>query len=168
MTLLLAEVLATAKIFGNDKTVTSNTDDNLWLEQGAKINLREGNNQAYINSNAIATTVTSGAGNDNVEVYDNANVTLNLGNGNNSALVQDGKHVITTGTGNDNVTLGAGIASSINVGDGDDNVIITKTQTNSSFSVSLGAGNDSLKVNGAGGAIKVGNSSGNDIFNLIN
>jgi len=168
MTLLLAEVLATAKIFGNDKTVTSNTDDNLWLEQGAKINLREGNNQAYINSNAIATTVTSGAGNDNVEVYDNANVTLNLGNGNNSALVQDGKHVITTGTGNDNVTLGAGIASSINVGDGDDNVTITKTQTNSSFSVSLGAGNDSLKVNGAGGAIKVSNLSGNDSINLLN
>ncbi|TXJ01990.1 MAG: calcium-binding protein, partial [Neisseriales bacterium] len=167
MTMLLAEALAAAKVFGNDKTVTSNGDDNLWLEQGAKINLREGNNQAYINSNGIATTVTSGAGNDNVEVYDNANVTLSLGNGNNSVLVKDGNHVITTGIGSDTVTLGAGV-SSLNVGDGNDNVTITKTQANSSFSVSLGAGNDSLKVNGAGGAIKVSNSSGDDIFNLAN
>lgn len=168
MTMLLAEALATtAKVFGNDKTVTSNADDNLWLEQGAKINLREGNNQAYINSNGIATTVTSGAGNDNIEVYDNANVTLNLGNGNNNALVKDGNHAITSGTGNDNIILGAGV-SNINVGAGNDNVTITKTQTSSSFSVSLGAGNDSLKVNGTGGAIKVSNSSGDDQFNLIN
>ncbi len=167
MTMLLAEALATAKVFGNDKTVTSNADDNLWLEQGAKINLREGNNQAYINSNGIATTVTSGAGNDNVEVYDNANVTLSLGNGNNSALVQDGNHVITTGIGSDTVTLGAGV-SSLNVGDGNDNVTITKTQVDSSFSVSLGAGNDSLKVNGAGGTVKVSNLSGDDTFNLAN
>ena len=167
MTMLLAEALATAKVFGNDKTVTSNADDNLWLEQGAKINLREGNNQAYINSNGIATTVTSGAGNDNVEVYDNANVTLSLGNGNNSALVKDGNHTINAGTGSDNLTLGAGV-SSLNVGDGNDNVTITKTQTNSSFNLALGAGNDSLKVNGAGGAIKVSNSSGDDVFKLAN
>ena len=167
MTLLLAEVLASAKVFGNDKTVTSNADDDLWLEQGTKINLREGNNQAYINSNGIATTVTSGAGNDNIEVYDNANVTLNLGNGNNNALVKDGNHAITAGTGNDNIVLGAGV-SNINVGAGDDNVAITKTQADSSFSVSLGAGNDSLKVNGASGTIKASNLSGDDIFNLTN
>ena len=128
------------------------------------------------NSLSLATSMTAGNGNSNINIGSN-NVAIALGNGNNNINAGNGNDPVTLGGGNNNVNLGNGNDavtagngnSNLNLGNGNDPVSIGSGNNN----VNVGNGNDPVTVGGGNNNINLGNGNdavtagnGNDNINL--
>lgn len=134
-----------------------------------------GDNDFYVdgNNNLLDTYITSGDGNNNIDVNNVRDVVINLGNGNNDVYINDayGDVVVTTGSGDDRVELdydGNIESAEINTGDGNDTIII---EDGINLSINAGAGDDSVwldmsDING-NGSIEVTLGAGDDLLTLF-
>ncbi len=106
----------------------------------------------------IATVISLGDGNDNLQLGNGFN-TVSVGNGNDNLQAGDGSNTLTLGNGNDNVLIGNGNYDTVALGNGNDNILIG----NGNFdAVSLGNGNDNVLIgNGNFDTVSLGNGNDN-------
>jgi Ca2+-binding RTX toxin-like protein len=115
-----------------------------------------GNDNIQLSSTlTIATVISLGNGNDNVQLGGGNNV-VTVGNGNDNIQAGSGNNVVTVGNGNDNIQLGAG-TNTVTLGNGNDNI-----QAGSGNNiVTVGNGNDNVQLGGGNNTVTLGNGNNN-------
>lgn len=144
----LAAQLQTSSILNPSKIIATNNDDTLWLDKGASINLREGNNSLYLTNseNTAASSISAGARNDRVVIEGTASNRVSLGNGDNSATITGSTNSITTGTGNDTINVISTIKTNISAGNGDNSIYVKSNDAAAVTNITVGSGNDIVEV----------------------
>ncbi|HVX13283.1 MAG TPA: hypothetical protein VHC22_19015 [Pirellulales bacterium] len=117
----------------------------------------------------IATSVSEGNGNDNIQ-FGAGNDSLTAGNGNDNVQAGNGNNVVVLGAGNDNVQAGYG-SDSVTAGNGNDNVQLGTVAPPAGIvagndTVTLGNGNDNIQAGNGDNNVTAGN--GNDNVQLGN
>jgi len=107
-------------------------------------------NLSYNNANDLPDVLTTGSGNDSIQIDGDVTSTINTNAGNDSVVIGDDLEddaSINTGDGNDRVTVADDVKhdSSINTGDGNDSVTITNNLQNDA-SINTGSGHDAITI----------------------
>jgi hypothetical protein len=120
----------------------------------ATVNSTSAGNLKIALSVDVATSVTTGAGDDTIATASNPGTlaaTINAGDGANSVTTYAGNDVITTGKGDDTINAGAG-NNTVTAGDGKNGV----TVANGNNTITTGAGADTIAVGNGNNTITAG------------
>ena len=122
-----------------------------------------------INVRGQYATVSTGAGNDTVNIADGSHHTIDLGEGNNVVTSENSfnySNSIVGGAGNDSVTLN-GKNNTLSTGAGNDTIGLYNNTSNEKNILDAGEGADKITV-GAGSDNTYKGGAGNDTINFLN